>query len=68
MNTRNWVRSAQDGHYRRALVNCGIEPPGSTSRGIDTSNLLSVGIAINNTRDEMQWTCAMERNDHSVNK
>ena len=28
MNTRNWVDSAQDGDYCRALVNS-IEPPGS---------------------------------------
>ena len=30
INTRNWVHSAQDGDYWRALVNA-IEPTGSIS-------------------------------------
>ena len=31
INTRNWVDSAQDRDYWRALVNAGIEPPDSIS-------------------------------------
>ena len=34
INTRNLVDSAQDRDYWRALVNCGIEPPGSISHGV----------------------------------
>ena len=29
INPGNWVDSAQDRDYWRALVNCDIEPPGS---------------------------------------
>ena len=31
---RNWVDLVQDGDYWRALVNVGIEPPGSISHGV----------------------------------
>ena len=34
INTRNWVNSAHDRDYWRALVNSGIEPPGSISHGV----------------------------------
>ena len=38
INSGNWVDSAQDRNYWRALVNWGIEPPGSISHGV--SNIL----------------------------
>ena len=34
INATNWVDSAQDRNYWRALVNCGIEPPGSIGHGV----------------------------------
>ena len=34
INAGNWVDSAQDRDYWRALVNCGIEPPGCISHGV----------------------------------
>ena len=34
INTRNWVDSAHDRGYWRALVNAGIEPPGFTRHGV----------------------------------
>ena len=35
--TRNWIDSAQDRDYRRALVNAGIEPSSSVSHGVSFS-------------------------------
>ena len=37
INAGNSVDSAQDRDYWRALVNCGIEPPGSISHGVKYS-------------------------------
>ena len=34
INTGNWVDSAQDRNYWRALCECGIEPPGFISHGV----------------------------------
>ena len=34
INAGNWVASAQDKNYCRALVNCGNRPPGSISHGV----------------------------------
>ena len=34
INAGNWVDSTQNRDYWRALVNCGIESPGSISHGV----------------------------------
>ena len=44
INMRNWVDSAQDRDYWRALVKCGIEPPSSISHGVSRYRLKLVYI------------------------
>ena len=34
INKRNWIDSAQNMNYWRALVKCGIEPPGYITHGV----------------------------------
>jgi hypothetical protein len=36
VNTRNWVDSAEDWDYWRALVNAAIEPPGLIFHGVSS--------------------------------
>ena len=37
INAGNWIDSAQDRNYWRALCVCGIKPPGSISHGVRVS-------------------------------